>query len=297
MCPSFTSTSSSPSEACPEPGFCLSPCRSPQPALSSQRITAIRPVVAAGMPLGSMPHYSLQFARQILSRLPSRGAAAGLCHSRAAGTKQMVALDDDGRSLRARAAAGAPAARQRPPVRPGLRREGPVRHRRQPSPPTAIRTGPAPMLPATATAPVVTALLQAGARLVGKTKTMELAYGLTGENVWQGTPLNPARPGPVSRRLELRLGRRGGRRPGRFRARLGYRRLGAHPGKLLRPVRHPSEPTARSAWQAPARWRPASTPAAGSPAAPRCWQGSATCCCPAACQAWTGRCCGSRRPG
>ncbi|HEX3401315.1 MAG TPA: amidase [Acetobacteraceae bacterium] len=47
---------------------------------------------------------------------------------------------------------------------------------------------------AAATAPVVTALLQAGARLVGKTKTMELAYGLTGENVWQGTPINPRSP-------------------------------------------------------------------------------------------------------
>jgi amidase len=41
---------------------------------------------------------------------------------------------------------------------------------------------------------VVTSLLQAGARLVGKTKTMELAYGLTGENVWQGTPVNPRAP-------------------------------------------------------------------------------------------------------
>jgi amidase len=48
--------------------------------------------------------------------------------------------------------------------------------------------------PATATAPVVLALLQAGARLEGKTKTQELAYGLTGENVWQGTPVNPAAP-------------------------------------------------------------------------------------------------------
>jgi amidase len=47
---------------------------------------------------------------------------------------------------------------------------------------------------AIATAPVVTILLQAGARLVGKTKTMELAYGLTGENVWQGTPINPRAP-------------------------------------------------------------------------------------------------------
>jgi amidase len=48
--------------------------------------------------------------------------------------------------------------------------------------------------PAVATAPVVNALLQAGARLVGKTKTQELAYGLTGENIWQGTPLNPRAP-------------------------------------------------------------------------------------------------------
>jgi amidase len=46
--------------------------------------------------------------------------------------------------------------------------------------------------PAIATAPVVLALLQAGARLAGKTKTQELAYGLTGENVWHGTPVNPA---------------------------------------------------------------------------------------------------------
>lgn len=44
---------------------------------------------------------------------------------------------------------------------------------------------------ATGTAPPVSALLEAGARLVGKTKTVELAYGLTGENVWHGTPLNP----------------------------------------------------------------------------------------------------------
>ena len=48
--------------------------------------------------------------------------------------------------------------------------------------------------PAAATAPVVLAMLEAGARLVGKTKTVELAFGLTGENVWYGTPLNPRAP-------------------------------------------------------------------------------------------------------
>lgn len=47
---------------------------------------------------------------------------------------------------------------------------------------------------AVATAPAVAALLDAGAALVGKTKTVELAFGLTGENVWHGTPLNPAAP-------------------------------------------------------------------------------------------------------
>ncbi len=47
---------------------------------------------------------------------------------------------------------------------------------------------------AAAHAPVVASLLQAGASLRGKTKTVELAYGLTGENVWHGTPLNPVAP-------------------------------------------------------------------------------------------------------
>lgn len=44
---------------------------------------------------------------------------------------------------------------------------------------------------AVSTAPIVTSLLQAGAHMAGKTKTHELAFGLTGENVWYGTPLNP----------------------------------------------------------------------------------------------------------
>ena len=48
--------------------------------------------------------------------------------------------------------------------------------------------------PAVATAPLIVALLQAGATLTGKTKTVELAYGLSGENVWQGTPRNPRAP-------------------------------------------------------------------------------------------------------
>ncbi len=45
-----------------------------------------------------------------------------------------------------------------------------------------------------ATAPTVAALLAAGAELAGKTKTVELAFGLSGENIWHGTPLNPRAP-------------------------------------------------------------------------------------------------------
>jgi len=43
-------------------------------------------------------------------------------------------------------------------------------------------------------APIVTTLLDAGARLVAKTQTDELAYSLSGDNVHFGTPVNPAAP-------------------------------------------------------------------------------------------------------
>ncbi len=48
--------------------------------------------------------------------------------------------------------------------------------------------------PVVASAVIVTALSQAGAQVAGKTRTHELAYGLTGENIWHGTPLNPRAP-------------------------------------------------------------------------------------------------------
>ena len=51
--------------------------------------------------------------------------------------------------------------------------------------------------PATATASVVDALLAAGATLVGKTLTDELAYSLNGENHHHGTPDNPRAPGRI----------------------------------------------------------------------------------------------------
>ncbi len=45
--------------------------------------------------------------------------------------------------------------------------------------------------PATRTASVVTRLLAAGAHMVGKTHTEEMAFSLTGENAHYGTPINP----------------------------------------------------------------------------------------------------------
>ncbi len=51
--------------------------------------------------------------------------------------------------------------------------------------------------PATANAPVVQKLLDAGARFVGKTHTAELAFSLDGRNEHFGTPVNPAAPDRV----------------------------------------------------------------------------------------------------
>ncbi|WP_291297415.1 amidase [Elioraea sp.] len=51
--------------------------------------------------------------------------------------------------------------------------------------------------PAAITAPCVTMLTEAGATMVGKTVTVELAAGLTGENLWYGMPTNPAAPDRV----------------------------------------------------------------------------------------------------
>lgn len=51
--------------------------------------------------------------------------------------------------------------------------------------------------PAKANAPVVDRLTAAGATMIGKTHTDELAYSLQGENFHYGTPLNSAAPGRI----------------------------------------------------------------------------------------------------
>ncbi len=47
------------------------------------------------------------------------------------------------------------------------------------------------------TAPAVQRILDAGARLLGKTHTDELAWSLNGQNAHYGTPVNPAAPGRI----------------------------------------------------------------------------------------------------
>jgi amidase len=59
--------------------------------------------------------------------------------------------------------------------------------------PDWLRTHP----PAERTAPVVQRLLDAGARVIGKTQTDELVYSLNGENAHYGTPVNPRAPGRI----------------------------------------------------------------------------------------------------
>jgi len=51
--------------------------------------------------------------------------------------------------------------------------------------------------PAARTAPAVQLLLDAGARLAGKTHTEEMAWSLTGENAHYGTPVNVNAPGRI----------------------------------------------------------------------------------------------------
>jgi amidase len=57
--------------------------------------------------------------------------------------------------------------------------------------PDWLRTHP----PADSTAPAIRMLLEAGARLAGKTLLDELAFSVAGENIHYGSPINPRAPG------------------------------------------------------------------------------------------------------
>ena len=102
--------------------------------------------------------------------------------------------------------------------------------------PRLRRTGPP------RTAPVVQRLLDAGALLVGKTNLDQFATGLTGTRSPYGAVRERLRRRPDLRRLQLRLGGRGRRRPGQLRPGYGHRRLRPGPGgaqRHRRPQAHP----------------------------------------------------------
>ena len=91
--------------------------------------------------------------------------------------------------------------------------------------------------PAAADAEMVTRLREAGAVIIGKTHVPELAAMSFTESPTFGVTRNPWDPHRTSGRLERRLGDGGRGRHGERRARLRRRRLGPHPGRVLRPVR------------------------------------------------------------
>ena len=98
--------------------------------------------------------------------------------------------------------------------------------------PTWLATHAVPAAPAA----VVATLLEAGATLMGKVLTDELAYSLHGDNHHYGTPINARAPRARDRRLVQRLGGGGGGRPGGLCAGHRHGRLDARAGQLLRPV-------------------------------------------------------------
>ena len=96
--------------------------------------------------------------------------------------------------------------------------------------------------PAVVSAAVVEKTLAAGATLIGKTITDELAFSLEGRNVHYDRPGQSDLPGSSARRFIERIGCRGRGRPDRFCARHRYWRFDPRAREFPRPVRFPSEP-------------------------------------------------------
>ena len=88
----------------------------------------------------------------------------------------------------------------------------------------------------TRTATLAQKLISAGMIVIGKTHTVEFAFGGWGTNQHLGTPWNPwdAKTPSHARRLQQRLGRGGRGAHGALRHRHRYRRLGALAGRVVR---------------------------------------------------------------
>jgi hypothetical protein len=88
------------------------------------------------------------------------------------------------------------------------------------------------------TASAVERLLAAGARMLGDLHRRDGVQPQRRERALRHAEQS-ARAGPDSRRVVERIGGRGCRQPGGFRARHRLRRLGSSAGELLRDFRHP----------------------------------------------------------
>ncbi len=126
----------SPSEACPIGGRFALVRTEPLPACSTQAASGrSSDPAAAGRPMGSMPYsvYNLPTNPRARGADPLAGlrTANGLWHTPSAGTKQMVTLDDTVGAFVPGPRLERPPLGERTSVRPQLRREGPVRRRRQ----------------------------------------------------------------------------------------------------------------------------------------------------------------------
>ena len=96
--------------------------------------------------------------------------------------------------------------------------------------------------PATRNCPPVQKLLDAGATITGKTICDEFFYSVAGINAHYGTPANTRAPGRMPGGSSSGSAAACGAGAVRFRARQRHRRLGAHPGLVLRPLRYAPDP-------------------------------------------------------
>ena len=208
----------------------------------------------------------------------------------------MVALDDAVGAFVPGPRLERPPAGQRTPVRSELRRQGPVRRRRQRNdlrqpglgrhPPGRDRDRAGGDRSAAGGCPAGRQDQDGGTRLRPDRRERLARHSD-----------QSAGPGPVPWRIELRVGGRGRRWPGRLCTRLRYRRFSAHPRQLLRPVRYPPEPR---------RGQPGRRVPAGAelrhlrlvhPRGGVACRGGRCAVARRAVRRWMARCSGSRRPG
>ena len=131
--------------------------------------------------------------------------------------------------------------------------------------------------PAAADAACLAGFRTAGVSIVGKTTLTELCLSPTGVNEAFGMPRQPAGPRSDPGRLVQRQRGGGRQRRGRSRAGHRHRRLGAHPGGLLRPGRAQDHAGAGSRCAGSGRSHPPWTRSVRSPGTWPVWSTGSAC--------------------